>query len=453
MNMTEENTPIVPAPPAPPAGAPPLAPLPVPPQGGAGRKVWMWVIGIVALLLVCGGLAIAAIAYTLGSDALFGAGGLLGDYWGGMDTVRWTGDGTRAVVQTYAEDGSPSVMAIDPVSGDTIADEGWVLVAVEPTGSVLWLIKSDSEAVIADQNGDGVLAMQTDGTFDSPAKEIYRWDIGSGDVMPTRAADPRWTDLPGPDGGVARFGVDLSKGVHPSELELESHGVVSRVGLPKGLETFGVVGWSPSGDYFALEELVQIDGEGVSWTEAFSTEGPERRLVIVDARTGEVVFKRSVLANSYDRPLWDPVADVVYYVDQGSWDEESEQEPVPSLMVARPDGSFEDAFLALGIERPSSWDGAYILNLLGVDETGVLVAAEGDMNAALWLVGDGVLENTGSVSSMYQPRWYRGVGLLSMETENDADYTTETSVLVLYDIHGGSRVELWRGKPIDIGGL
>ncbi|MDO8987365.1 MAG: hypothetical protein Q7V14_03990 [Coriobacteriia bacterium] len=406
------------------------------------------------MLLVGCGLAAAALVFWVGGTGFFGPGGLgIDEFWPGMDSAGWTAEGSRAVLQSFDGQGTPIVLAIGSGGGDMQTANGYLVVAIEPTGSTLWLVKADADAVMDAQNGDVTLDMMSAHTSDMPAEDLYRWDLGAQDSAPIRIDKPVWSDLEGPDGGVASFGVDPAKGSNPARLELLSGGVKSQVALPGNLDTYAVIGWSPSGTYFAVQELTRLDEGGSGFSFDASFDSPERRLFIIEARTKEVVFDESVLTNSYDAPVWDPKQDMIYYVDQGTWDEQSEVEPEARLMIARPDGKSQEAFAALKHEKPSPWSNAFSMALLGSDEDGVLVSIDTESNSSLWLVGLDGIENTGSASISYGASWNKSAGLLAVESESDPDFTTETSVLVRYDIHGGSRKELWRGEPVDIGGF
>ncbi|MBE0476514.1 MAG: hypothetical protein IBX62_05395 [Coriobacteriia bacterium] len=163
--------------------------------------------------------------------------------------VWWAGDGAFVVAQLTAADGVPHALAFDMRSrGAPDVQEGKRVVAVEPHSPRVWLVPDEGGGSVED------LSDLAGDLRDSPPRRLLMWDLGAGDD-PTDDVESRWRPWPGPGGTTAFLEVDVLKGALPSRLLLQpSDGSTegTRVALPEAVTTFEPLGWSPSGEWFAL---------------------------------------------------------------------------------------------------------------------------------------------------------------------------------------------------------
>lgn len=444
---------------------PPLMPLPVPEAAPRSKRgVWIALSAVVVVLLACAIAAAVSLSWVFSQDGLdwlertAGYSDSLGDedygYQdpGGARAALWTADGRFAVAQAYTEDGMPCVIAIDPSGGEPDVVENYILAAVEPTGSVVWL-RDGSHPWGSDPGPDAApLPALTDGMFDSPGEySLVRWDLGGAYPEPVQARYPVWAPLANGSGITAQFTVDETAGTNPTGITFKRDGspaVDARI--HPDIVTFHVIGWSPSGKYFAIEQLVQVSEYGPS--EYYSEDvydGPLRYLVILDAETGKAVFEKPAMNDGMRPAFWHSKRDVVMWANQRVYEDAqtgTESEPA-RLMAASPDGTSARASQVLGFEEPVAWKDLYQLTLIGCEPAGMLVTAPW-AGTPLWLIDpSGAVVGAGSADDVDGGAWNERYGLLSMGQYTDPDTSAELDALRLYDVHGGPRRDLWLATP------
>jgi len=357
----------------------------------------------------------------------------------------WSGDGRYAVAQAYDADREPVVVAVDPSAGKPVREmAGYYLVSIEPTGSVAWLVSTQS-----DQDPDGadpLLSHIVGGMYDAPVRALERWDLSS-DEGPVKARFPQKTYLDGALGTRARLVTDSKRGANPYRVAIERAGAAAvDVDLPQKIATFRPIGWSPSGRYFALEELTQM-----SELKAFSDGGydyldePLRYLVVVDGQTGAVTYGAPVINNGSSPAFWHADRDLVIWANarvyEGSKTGLSPDRP--HLMAVTPGGDVVNASDALGFEEPAALKNFYPL-LLGCEPQGIVIAD--DPSSAGWLIV-GSTVTVATFDSVTGNAWNDRWGVVSMGEYTDSASGDQLDALRLYDLNGGPRRDLWLTAP------
>ncbi len=369
----------------------------------------------------------------------------------GSRAALWTGDGEYAVAQVYSADGTPCVVAVDPDGGEPILQEGYLLAAVEPTGSVVWVIHLEPTWAEEPLSLGYPAPIVADGMFDGPLKHpLDRWDIGGAYPEPVGAQYASWQPLVSSTGVRALFEIDDTRGGNPAALSIEQPGGPAvEVPLPPEILTFHAIGWSPSGRYFALEQLTQVSSIDSPDTYSYDYyDGPKRFLVIVDARTARPVFERQVMNDGLGPAFWHAERDVVVWGDQQAYaDERTGEESAPArLMAAAPSGEMTRADVMLGFEEPVAWGDLSQLALLGCEPSGMLVTAPW-AGTPMWLIGKDGVQGAGSADDVYGGAWSERWGVLSVGAYTDPATSAQLDALRLYDVSGGPRRDLWLADP------
>jgi hypothetical protein len=203
----------------------------------------------------------------------------------GLERVAWAGDGRFAVVQDFERDGTPVVSAWDRQSGRLQRQRGWLWLRTEETAAAIWVIPMTAKQVAAIVNvpGDARYPLTAIALTDAPAPGLARWDFYHGPPAPGARA---WRPVAGGRAS-AEFGVDAKKGSAPFSLGLrQSRPGGVPVGIAKQVEgspfpaTVNPLGWSASGDLFALRVLDPAGGQtgetAESLTEYYLTDGTRR---------------------------------------------------------------------------------------------------------------------------------------------------------------------------------
>lgn len=279
----------------------------------------------------------------------------------GVESIRWTGDGRFAVLQTFEADNTPAVVAWNRETGQTTTATGHHLAATEPASSLLWLIPMNAEEYLAAFAG----GTQPGYPFDGPPPALVVWDPSRPEIPPSDLAPARYEPYPGGDGWTAYFEVDILKGSHPSRMLINnaaSSGEGHRAELPDDLGTFAVVGWSPSGKYVAIEELLSFD------------EWRERRYVVVEASSGRAVSVIEAGEAAHGSPAWLGESDLLVWVDGAV------------LMSQVPGGTPMELGAVSSADLPPSLQGAFWLDIVGYGRAAVMVLAEHEEGRELSMV-------------------------------------------------------------------
>jgi hypothetical protein len=423
------------------------APLPLDPGtvSGPGRKRWPWVVGVLILLVLLGG-CVAAIwllddAIGTYSDSLASGPGDTTRLNGaaGLDQATWTGDGAYAVIQYHRDSTYPSVAVWDRETGSARMLDGYRVLFVERFAPVVWMEPVTDEGADAANPIDGF----GDALDHQPARLVaWKLDNGSG---PTDNVPSKWRAWPGPGDSVAYLEINPLKGAAPSAVLFNnkaSQGEGVKAEIPSTTGTFVPIGWSPSGRYFAVEELIDEqaakDNRASGGTLA-DVEGVPRQVVVFDVATGKVSAAATLPALICVAPiaLWDGSADRLFWLDS--------LEPTGDLTGIRSmtaTGTSGDAFAEFGWDVSGEYPRLGGGTPLGWDPAGPLFAIDGD----IWRITAAGPKQLG----MFGPQigsWLPGCGLLGVTTRysNGETETTERPEAQVTDVHGGDRKTIWTG--------
>lgn len=419
------------------------APMPLPVPGAAGaaprKKVWPWVVaGVILFILIIGCAGAVWLA-----DEVFNQfeDGLLGPELGGsvgMDTVAWAGSGRFVVTQHYEGFVEPSVVVWDKETGETRTLDGYRLLFCEPEAPVIWMEPVTEEEALMSDSMDGLGDM-----FDHKPERLVAWRLDDGSE-PTDDVSAKWGAWPGPADTIAYLEINPLKGAAPSAVLFNNsagQGEGVKAKIPDDVITFVPVGWSPSGDYFAVEELRREDPTGDS-----SDDDRPRKVLVLDVATGDVASALELSAYAPAAPgvVWDGVTDMLFALELNIPDE-PEMQSSARLYSAKPgDSAWADAFDSSGWDKPPAFGNAYQAGILGADPDGPLFWVDGRI---LQLTVDGLIDRGGADS--VSAAWYPGSGLIGIEWGfSEGPVSEEWTELVLMDIHGGGRKTVWKSEAV-----
>lgn len=443
-----------PAEPSLPAFAPPpAAAVAVPPARRRGGIALLIAVVVLGILGVCG-LGIWGIT-TFATQTLEEIGLPLGlpgeEYFYYPDGAFVTYDGRFAIINTSDVAGEPQVVAVDIETGEAREAQGYTTVAVE-RAPVLWLTPMNAEERGERLDSD-LMLMPGMGPFDEPPSGLEAWELDEGGSEPSPYAPARWRPVAGAADWIAYLEIDVLRGSQPARLLFNnsaSSGEGHKAALPEDFGTFAFRGFSPSGDYVALEELTQV-GEAEEAISGPEGEFPERRLIIVRAADGNVVAE-TILGDFYadiGPAQWAPDSDRVVWVEL-VFDEGTGEVSSLELKGLDPNGEELDMLEVWDIEPPGEWHSMMWAALAGVDRSSeeIVVLTDETSGNRIWTLGPGGITDRGSLPWGDSSASYReGVGFIQMETEFDNDGTSR-STAVTYDLTGGSRKVLWRGREM-----
>lgn len=293
----------------------------------------------------------------------------------GDPMVAWSGSGRYAVVQYYREFLYPSVAVWDRQTGKTRTVDGYRLLFAEPAAPQIWL-----EPVTARETDSATWLDGLSDAFDHKPAQLAGWRL-DGDGGPSPRVSSKWRRWPGPGGYIAYPEISVLKGAGPSALWFNneaSSGEGFKAELPKTTNTFAPVGWSPSGRYFAIEELARESdylGPNGAMRSTEATVPFERNLVVFDATTGKVSASALLptTARVGQSAVWDASADRLFW-PVGF---ETETTDPLELRTMTATGTAQDAFSELGWQRPAELPRAYDVRALGWSSKGSLLLLDG----------------------------------------------------------------------------
>lgn len=357
---------------------------------------------------------------------------------GGWDALSWTGDGRFAVLQTFDESGTPVVFVWDSESGESFEEEGYRVLAIEPGSSVVWLEPLTAEDVGSEMMEDEYAFLDL-GPFDDPPSSLEAWDLASGEG-PSDSVPARYQ---ADDGGVeyiAYYEVDPLRGALPSKMlfnNLESSGEGHKAQLPDDLVTFSVVGWSPSGEFVAIEEMTQKSAA----IAASDPQGgadvpfPERRLLVVEASSGDVV-EETLLGEDVVAPAqWLGDTDVLV------WPSDPLEEMTFDLKALEVGGELGTFSEVVGVELPAEMMGGtppYPLGSGTFGLTAVVWTPEGV--AELWRLDSVSAEPIGVFDVADQMAWSQEGGVAVMVYEFEDETGDEHVTVTVSDESGADSV-------------
>ena len=403
------------------------------------RNSWPWFLGAVLLLFVFGSL----VGWALVTPAVDSAppAVLPQDAVRGPNRAKLFGNGRYVAIQTYDVDGLPVVSVWDSQDLDETTVSGYVLAAAEPAGPVLWLVPVTLEEWSDLYLGSGSTAFEW--PHDAPPASLVVWDVEGGED-PTAAAPSRWETIEGPGEFDAYCEVDPLKGVQPSKLLFNnkaSQGEGHAAKLPEEVVTFVPRGWSPSGEYIAIEQMILPEGDtdvGPQW----SAESYERRqILIVEAQTGEVAATAMLGTGTLTPGFWHQTEDVlIWAVDTDA----GEGGTGFTLHALEAGSQSQDASDRLGFTPMAEWDDAWAVTLAGSGAVETLLIIDSDSGYRISSVEPSGVTDSGGLDFYESAVFGDAVGLAVLETEFDERTRDEWLVLAVYDENGRGRRVVWR---------
>ncbi len=416
---------------------------------------WPWVVGVIVMLLLAVGMVLWAYFDSSTPDTSAQTppdASLSWDLFVTASRLQTFGEGRYLALQAFDDRGMPVVWVWDSEELDETGVDGHLLVAAEPSSARLWLVPVDEDS---QQEWSGLYEYTDMSTppyvypHDAPPEQLVVWDLES-EQGPTPNAPARWGKVEGPGEYDAYFEVDPLKGVYPSRLlfnDKGSHDEGHAARLPENVVTFEPRGWSPSGMYIAVQEMVQpmSSTDGVPHWPDLSVS--ERRAFIIEAETGKVVAQAKSVWSVSTPVFWHPTEDLLIW---GTIDYDS-QDPGPRFMVLKPHSQAEDVADALpglvsSLESAESQGG---LVYAGAGPEEVILVAEGGSSDRIYSLGSEGLMDLGSLPcDWWQDIVYSDpVGVAVLTDEFDDTTCGDEYVLTVYDKHGGQEQVLWHSSP------
>ncbi|MDZ4654447.1 MAG: hypothetical protein U1F44_01000 [Coriobacteriia bacterium] len=413
------------------------------PPGLPVRKRWPLGIGIVILLIgTCVGMSY--LASTVLQDVFSPTGGqasMPSSAYGASTLVGWSGGGRYAIIQYFDEGSVPTVAVWDRETEKTRLQGGYIVVGIESEAPQIWLEPAKDVIAPFDSFSDPI---------DHKPAQLFAWRLDGGD-SPQDSPPAKWRSWPGPGGYIAYLELDVLKGCMPAKLLInnnESSGEGVKAALPESTRTFTPVGWSPSGKYFAIEELMDGNEIGVLGELVLlrQSEQPDRKLLVFSAETGELAAEAVLPKGTIQTPCaaWG-ANDTLYWADTDAMQSNDDGGSAPdwrSLSVASgagtiapPDGAME-----------MTW----AVTTLGSDEAGARFFTD---NGRLWCIGADGFAHAGNLRYAESADWDVRGGLLVTRTEYEWDGEVERNYasVSLFDEHGGSEREIWHGPHMEVG--
>lgn len=359
--------------------------------------------------------------------------------------VAWCGQGRFGVVQTSDPEGEPVVLAWDSATGETHSLTGCRLATVERHGAVVWLVPMDRGQLSEHPDGewDSVL-VPAEGPFDAVPESLLAWDLTVARREPVASRDLTWMRWPGPGPWSATAVIDPERGAYPSDLLLGESAVEAddrRASLPGNFGTFDVVGWSPSGRYLALAELLDV---GAVPQEAF------RRIIIVDAQSGETISeaRQNASQGQGSTPVWYPDGDVLVWTEHTLVGEAQDASgDGVALRAMEPGGVEVAAFDALGESVSRDWIEAERVSVYGSGPKGILIGLQHGGDNTLWWFGRAAAEPVASLPGVTLATVYHsGSGLLVLVQEHDEESKSRRDSLLHVPFLGDEGRVVWEGE-------
>ena len=176
-------------------------------------------------------------------------------------SVWWVGKGSHAVLQAVGEDGLPLVVVWNARTGKQTRFAHYRVVDAEPHAPRIWVVPDTRPVplgVNADSAAPHTIDIAGDG-IDSRPSELYAVRLDES-ARPRADVDARWAGWEGASIYSASVEIDVNKGACPSTLRFYATGGSRNAWsakVPTDVVTFEPVGWSPSGEYFAV--ITQAD--------------------------------------------------------------------------------------------------------------------------------------------------------------------------------------------------
>jgi len=234
--------------------------------------------------------------------------------------------------------------------------------------------------------------------------------------------------------------IDPARGAFPSELLLGESAAETddrRAHLPDDFGTLDVAGWSPSGRYLAVAEMLDP---------TVPHESP-RRIIIVDAQTGQGVAmaEQSASQGQGATPVWSPDGDVLVWTERALTGATRDPSGGQPAMRAMEPGGEEMAALDVldGVLAPQAGPDTRPVSVYGSGRDGVLIGLMSGGNTALYWLGASpervALLPEAAVSAAY----HSDSGLLVLAREYDEEANVMRDVLLHVLLPGDVERVVW----------
>jgi hypothetical protein len=449
--MTDEYGTPQPGAPVPlpvPEGSPRPSPVPLGVPVRA-RSRWAIIAGIAVIILVMGACAGAYYLVTKAYESLSesSAQPMISPSvaFEGCALVGWSGSGRYAVIQYFDEGNVPSIAVWDHETETVQRQGGYVVVAVETLGAQIWLEPVDTVPDVFDSFSDPI---------DHKPAQLLAWRLDE-NVGPDDTPPAKWRSWPGPGGYIAYLELDPLKGCMPAKLLINNEagsGEGVKAALPESTRTFAPVGWSPSGVYFAIEELADGNEMGMFGDPVVTgqPEQPDRRVIVFSAETGELVAQAVLPRGATQAPasVWG-ADDTLYWADMDGAVGESGGYAVPAIKTL----ALGDRVRPLDAVDTDVIGEVWAFTSLGSDESGALFRSD---DGKLWRFDLMQTRHVGNLGYTESADWDARGGLLISRVDYEIlDDDSEVNIprVLLLDEHGGSERAIWSGPTVstDVG--
>ena len=392
------------------------------------------------------------IACPCGIAAIVAARGFVGDarlqyaeWVEASSRVAWSGTGRFAVAQCPSGDGVPVVVGWDREDGDVRSIEGYRLAAVDPVRPVAWVVPIELGDLTSRLDGEwGSVLVPANGAFDAPVESLFSWSLEDGALEPVDSDEIEWARWEGPGGWSATPVAEPPRGAYPSELLLGStqdSADERGVDVPGDLDTFDVLGWSVSGRYLALAEMLRSRSDAGSDPQG-------RRVFIVDAQSGRIAAEaeQRVTDGRGSPPVWAGWSDVLVWVDEMG-EGNGSSPSLDHLQALEPRGAVRPGASALGLPSGAGWQATDRLVLCGSTSDALVLGIERPGSTTVWLARE---NSTVRVSTLPMaaagPVYHPVGGLLMLSDESDTSEARTRTVLIHADHVAEETEVVWTGE-------
>lgn len=297
------------------AGAEPQALELVAPPDGVGRHGHRRRVARIGVAIVIATLGLLVVAAGSEYAYLFAKGFVVfgSRVWTSpmQHTVAWAGNGDWLVAQLRDRDGRAVAAAWSPKSGTTrtLKDyrtvainefEPVIMVAWDPGHSLFEIVSAPLAQREAFAKEYTAMGKATDFLDDPVAGGVSRWDLRTGELLPSvaRGAWGAWT---GTGGGRVSMDFDASRGAWPSALHFESDGRPAVLAAePGSTGTVIPMGWTADGSAFAVVRCVSADRTSVAMDATSAPAAIETAVSLLSTVDGSVLASTTVWAGPFD---------------------------------------------------------------------------------------------------------------------------------------------------------
>jgi len=268
--------------------------------------------------------------------------------------------------------------------------------------------------------------------------DIWAWDAANGGA-PEQKRTPEWEPWTGPAGYTVHLGVDETIGLWPSRLSFSGEvNAAIEASIPVEMGTFLPVGWSPSGEFFAVRAGDPYEGMP--------------SVAIFSAKTGSLVASVSAeydytdaepeIYADLDGVVWDAEVDSLW-VFQSTYG--AAEDSTQGIEVARIDASGATTPFS---EVPDEWRNTMDTAVgLGRDSRGGVVAVDAADGQTVWRVraqgAERVFDADPSSITFFSNAYSPTAGLLARVDTGEFLGAPLDSKAVTVDMRGKSLRDVW----------